>query len=389
MKLINYPAMASPQSIRVIEQNVTEYLPNGAKVIDPFCGTSRLLFSARMRGHHVTGVDCSPLAILTSRVCNQPTNMVKVAADKETILKNVCNEAAASYEDVTEEEAFWYPKSTFQALMSLLNAVDGFSSSANIRRFFWLVLVNVARSASYIREEEYKSHRIAKSKRATHSPNVVQLFEKNYELLARRVVSRDLTGAGGYRFFLGDVADQALQLDSFDAMICSPPYGDSISTVGYGQFARIPLFLLYRSHRFACEFPSSSHRGSIDSICLGGGKCTTSANTKMPEILSPVKKGPMHKFANDYFFRLDLLSRLLKKRSLVCLVLADRTYKGKKYPLIRATSDYMKTCGFSLLNRHDRYLTRKRLPRTMSKVEAFSSHSHEGMNYESVLIFRR
>lgn len=389
MKLINYPAMASPQSIRVIDQSIKEHLPNGAKVIDPFCGTSRLLYSARMRGHNVTGVDCSPVAILTSRVCNQPLNIAKVAADKEVILEDSYKDMSASSEGVTEEEVFWYPKVTFQSLVSLLNSVDEHSSSSNIRRFFWLVLVNVARSASYIREEEYKSHRIVESKRATHSPDVIFLFKKHYKLLAKRVASRDMAGAGRYRFLLGDIADHPLSLDSYDAMICSPPYGDSISTVGYGQFARTPLFLLYRSNRFAQEFPSSSDCGSIDSICLGGGMCTTSTELRMPEVLSPVNKGAMRKFANDYFYRLGLLSGLLKKKSLVCLVLADRTYKGSKYPLIQATTDHMKTCGFSLSNRHDRYLTRKRLPRTMSKVEASSSQSHEGMNYESVLIFRR
>ncbi len=217
---------------------------------------------------------------------------------------------------------------------------------------------------------------------------MIQLFEKHYKLLAKRVVSINIEGAGRYRFLLGDIADQPLSLQSYDAMICSPPYGDSISTVGYGQFARIPLFLLYRSTQFAHEFPSSG-RGSIDSICLGGGQCTTPVEMEIPEILSSVNKGPMYKFAKDYFFRLELLSGLLKKKSIVCMVLADRTHNGKKYPLIQATTDYMKKCEFSLLEKRDRYLTRKRLPRTMCKVDASSAHSHEGMNYESVLIFAR
>ncbi|MEW8292912.1 MAG: methyltransferase domain-containing protein [Candidatus Thiodiazotropha endolucinida] len=389
MKLINYPAMASPQSIQIIEQNVSKYLVKGSKVIDPFCGTSRLLFSARMQGHHITGFDCSPVAILTSRVCNQKINLKKIKAEKEKILKIVNDHILKSDIIVTEEERFWYPQKTFYSLVALLNAVDESCSSVNTRRFFWLVLVDVARSASYTREEEYKSHRIPEAMRQVHSPNILDLFAKYYDLLIKRLASRDMRNAGGYRFILGDIADKTAPVAGYNALICSPPYGNSVSTVGYGQFARIPLLLLYRSLEFSYEFPSSLNKVSIDTLCLGGRQCSSVNDIRVPQILQHIRKGPMYKFSKDYFFRLQLLSRLLKKRSLACLVLADRTYEGKKYPLIKATEEYMRSFGFSLLKKHDRYLTGKRLPRTMSKSRSTSIQSHEGMNYESVLIFKR
>ena len=77
MKLINYPAMSSPDSMQFIAEHIDGQLRPGSKVIDPFCGTGRLLFGPRDKGHSVTGVDCSPVAVLTARVGYQGNDLKK------------------------------------------------------------------------------------------------------------------------------------------------------------------------------------------------------------------------------------------------------------------------------------------------------------------------
>ena len=87
MKVINYPAMASPPSIIHIGNIISKYCYKNSNILDPFCGTGRLLINPRISGHKVTGIDCSPIALLASRVIHQKLNIRKA----ECALDNLIN----------------------------------------------------------------------------------------------------------------------------------------------------------------------------------------------------------------------------------------------------------------------------------------------------------
>jgi tRNA G10 N-methylase Trm11 len=387
VKLINYPAMASPASIEIIGKNISGRLKSGSRIIDPFCGTGRLLFNPRELGHNVTGVDCSPVALLTARVCHQANDSKKIMKNLSGILNSFdrCQgEFLAS-----ESDKFWFSDNTYSDLRKLLSCIDSYSVSKNTNRFFWLALVDSIRSASYIREEEYKTHRMKLEKRQSFKPNVRTIFFDVCKKMLSRIEKASKLKPGGYRLIHGDVVKTKISGGKFDALITSPPYGDSASTVGYGQFARIPLFILSYSQSFSLEFNLELNSGSLDSLCLGGVRCSTPKEVELPGMVNYISKGPMRKFCTDYFYRLKKVSGYLNDEALCCFVLADRTYQGVRFPLIESTIDFMGGLGFTLLSQDDRYLSHKRLPRTMQYINKSKAATHTGMNYESVLTFSR
>lgn len=386
MKLINYPAMASPASISFIDGYISKCLNTDAHIIDPYCGTGRLLYNPREKGLNVTGIDCSPVAILTARVGHQRNNTDRLIKNLNSIVSEF--NASRSIFLPSEDEKFWFPDNVYCELRKLLLIIDRHALTTNTRRFFWLALVNTVRIASYIREEEYKTHRMTPEKRLVHNPNTKEIFIKSCMRIMERL-SQKKEIIGKYRLIQGDLSLINIPKQKYDALITSPPYGDSISTVGYGQFARIPLIILSYSDKFNQEFKVNLEKSSFDTYCLGGSNCDTSENIELPDTVKHITKGPMKKFCIDYFHRLNILSSLLKKNSMCFFVLADRTYKRKQFPLIDSTIEHMESLGFSLIDKHDRYLSHKRLPRSMQHINQNKIEEHSGMNYESVVVFSR
>lgn len=387
MKLINYPAMASPVSVNIIRDHLKKWVLPGSKVLDPFCGTSRLLFQPRQYGCDITGVDCSPIAVLTSRVAHQRTELKSLTRDLTKIMN--CLDERMNYSP-NEEELFWFESSSFKELKSLLSSIDANSSSRISQRFFWLCLVMTARKVSYIRETEYKNHRIRAEERASYRPDATAAFLSCFRDLNNRLSQIVFSGrAGKYRFLQGDVYDVKLPHSKYDVLVSSPPYGDSISTVGYGQYARTALLLLTHSEDFRKEYSTDFLKKSLDSLCLGGSLCDTPSAVKLPHCINYIEKGPMRKFSEDYFSRLNIVSERLNSSATCCFVLGDRTYKRRSFPLVESTIQHMQGLGFQLIERHDRYLGRKCLPRTMQLSGPVRNSKHSGMNYESVVIFRR
>ena len=387
MKLINYPAMASQASISFIDKYLDERLSHKAEIIDPYCGTGRLLISPRRKGHNVTGFDISPIAVLTARVLHQQNNINRIQKDLISIKTGL--EETPIITPPSESELFWFPERAYIDLRRLLVSINANSSSENTRRFFWLCLTNVSRIASYIREEEYKTHRIKPKERIKYEPDAINVFFRVCEQILLKVKKNNVIKPGNYRLVNSDVTHAKGVRNTFDALITSPPYGDSKTTVGYGQFASIPLMILSYSRLFTAEFNLKTEKGSLDTFCLGGSNCKTKEIVELPESVQYIDAGPMKKFCLDYFQRLKATTELLSDNAICCLVLADRTYKKKQFPLIESSINYLNNLGFDLIGRHDRFLTWKQLPRTMKHVHENKSVSHTGMNYESVVAFSR
>ena len=115
----------------------------------------------------------------------------------------------------------------------------------------------------------------------------------------------------------------------------------------------------------------------------------TKGDVILPKSVQYIDKGPMKKFCLDYFARLKSISVLLSETAICCFVLADRTYKRQKFPLVEANIEYMESLGFNLVDKYDRFLSWKRLPRSMRYIHENEIAKHEGMNYESVVVFTR
>ena len=378
--------MASPESLALIERRICQFVRSPGPIIDPYCGTGRMLLPLRCRGYDVVGVDCSPIAVLAARVVHQGNCKRRLLQDFRALTAGIANRTERF--DLREEEWFWFRSDTFVVLRNVLHLAESVASSRNVRRVFWLALVRAVREVSYLRENEYKLHRMNASMRSGHRPDVLASFLRHCGGLIDSLTTVD-DRTGRYRLVRDDVATASLKRGSFAALVTSPPYGDSASTVGYGQFARIPLLLLRYSGEFCTEY--GSYAGvSLDGRCLGGSNCARpridiELPVSLPEDVAP----PMARFSSGYFARLALVSGILSSRATCCLVLGNRTHQGRVFPLIETTIEFLERLGFSLVDRHDRLLSQKRLPRSMRHRSCGQPTSHDSINYESVVTMVR
>jgi|GEM_PF-1511439 len=361
-------------------------MPKGL-ILDPYCGTARLLLPFRKLSYDVAGVDCSPLALLAARVSHQQINLDMLLARRNQIVEEA--KKSKIKPSMGDSEGFWFERKSYVEIVKLLEAIESCELPSNARRVFWLSLADCIRKVSYLRENEYKLHRMKADLRADWCPSAIDVFTQvSAQIIERLAILAQFRANGKYRFFLGDISEKNVAArigKSVAAIVTSPPYGDSRSTVGYGQFARIPLMILKRSAFFAAEFPID-YTYDLDSSCLGGTRCKAAP----PEHITSFAKGlpgGMGRFVADYFSRLNVLDSLLQSKGLMCFVLADRIHDGAKFPLVDLTSEFMARLGYKNPLRMERQLSLKRLPRSMRYRYQDTYKGHEAMNYETVLGF--
>lgn len=388
-KIIDYPAMASPASTDIVGNLLEEYLSSNSFVLDPYCGTGRLLIKPRELGHNVLGIDCSPIAILASRVlhCRISHKLLfyyftKVEQQARlSRVEHIC----------TDEELFWFNRNSYIDLYNILLAIESIDMPKPILRALWLALSICSRKVSYARDSEYKLHRMNHKLRSELNPNTLNVFHNTLITLSAKLdYIQGKRFPGKYRFLQSDVAKLSSKYfhNKIDAIVTSPPYGDSKTTVGYGQFAKVPLILLSKSFKFSDEFTLIT-KGNFDTHCLGGTKCQPMPFTHpYPSIIDFELSRPMLRFTTDYFNRLYLLSTFLKTNGLISLILGDRLHNSRRYPLIDATCSYFKSLGFKEIFRHERLLSHKRLPRTMIHQYRSKELTHDSMNYETIVCFQ-
>lgn len=384
--------MASPQAISAIDTVLDDMLLPHSAILDPFCGTGRLLLSPRYLGHNVVGIDCSPLAILASKCAHHAISPEKLSSIVSLVVK------CAKFKDYknypTDNELFWFNRDSLCKLQTLLYCIDNVNCSTPIRRVLWLILAETSRKVSYAREQEYKLHRMNEEKRNSWNIDTISTFcDAGAVMCKRLMVIKSKKMKGKFRFFQGDFANMygksTFTKNTYDAVITSPPYGDSATTVGYGQFARIPLMILNKSVLFAKEF-NLSFDYNYDSLCMGGTKCfSTEYDIAEPILANNAVSMAMKRFHKDYFIRLSLLTDIMKIGGIISLVLADRICNGIRYPLIELTSSYLLSNGLKQVFRFDRFLSHKRLPRSMKHSYKNKTETHNGMNYESICCFQK
>lgn len=352
-----YPAMMIPQVARKL---IFEYRPEGRlqKLLDPYMGSGTSLVEASMAGIDSIGTDLNPLARLIARV--------KTAHYDETALLRACCTLESRLEGYAEQDVidrdfgritnhnYWYAHDSLLRLSFLTQTIDALTEGAD---FFRIALSEVVREASFTRNSEFKRFRMPENRIAAFRPDVFQLF--------RTKVERNLKGLREYNQTRGrarveihgfdssiEIPGSIVPAASVDMVVTSPPYGDSRTTVAYGQFSR-----------WANEWFGFEHAGTLDNLLMGGKKsCTESFQTaSVREELDAIRAADVKRyqeivsFLNDYGNSIRNVAATVRRGGVVCYVVGNRTVKGIQIPLDYFTAELFEQCGF----RHQTTLVRK------------------------------
>lgn len=286
----NYPAMMVCPISRNITRIMKEIRPVSS-LFDPFAGSGTVLVEGMIAGiETIAGSDINPLALMLSKAktTRLDTARLRIAADHlireientrtqfEPMLKSVdgyiidvlgldvtakkgwgdsapkylrqfCEENGAAIEIPDFKNiGYWFKPYVILELSIIKSAIKEIQDPT-IRDYIFIAFSEVIRFVSNRRNGEFKMFRMTPDKVAKFNPAVFEEFKRvlyrNIEKMEDFVAALDRCKSDSEVHIYNNNACtlQDVPDDTFDLVITSPPYGDSRTTVAYGEYSRLSL----------------------------------------------------------------------------------------------------------------------------------------------------
>jgi DNA modification methylase len=347
-----YPAMFH---FRVVRELLHAYSDEGELVLDPFLGSGVTAVECLISKRRFVGYDINPLAQMIAQVRCTPL-------PKAGLLETAMQIESAYLHQKPEPVDFhniryWFQDDVIAELSKLRQAIFEIENERSLA-FFKVVFSEVVRRVSRTSYNEFK---LLRQKGEPKPVNVVKTFRevglKNISLLTdfykgRQPLSGDLT------FRHENILSSDVKAGSVDLVVTSPPYGDSRTTVAYGQFSRLSLRWLGLEE-------------VVDRTSLG-----SKAKEITPHLPSPLLYEYLQKIADKdekrakevfSFYKallasVEVLAKAIKTHGRVCFVVGNRTVKSEQLPTDRISADFFESAGFQHERTIVRAISNKRMP---------------------------
>ena len=382
-----YPAIMIPQVARTI---LSKYRTEQHKILfDPYCGSGTSLLEANLLGINNIGTDLNPLARLISRVKNTLFNVQNI---KEII--NIIESKLFQYSFYPIDSIlpnfknidFWFSEEVLKKLKYIETLIDTFEE----KDFFLLPFSETIRECSYTRNSEFKLFRIPADKIPFHNPDVFKIFIskclRNLNGLIELHNTINTTETEIHSFNTCNKIDEKIFPNGIDFVLTSPPYGDSITTVAYGQFSRLTNQWL--------EIPEAS---KIDKMLMGGQKYSLNAEFDLESCeieLNKIKSIDIKRYSEvknfliDYRNSINNICEFANNNSIFAYVVGNRTVKGVQIPLDEITVEIMENNNFKHLETIIRAIPNKRMPSKNSPSNVIAEVS-QTMTNEYIVICQK
>lgn len=442
-----YPAMM----IYPISRNILNIVKKYQKLnvlMDPFMGSGTCLVEGILaRMGKVYGSDLNPLARLISKVKTNHLHYDDVN-DYITILKNKISIKYDIYNpllediyiyldkrdiDITEKSTkkdgwganapeilnkfignydveliipdfnnigYWFVPNAIIELQIIKDCISKLKDEA-IQDFVWVAFSETTRLVSNRRNSEFKMYRMEKEKVKNFRPDVRKEF---YEILDRNIEKmRDFyeeCDARDYdtEVFILDNDSRVLQDvpdNSVDIVITSPPYGDSRTTVAYGEFSRVSLQWL------DLDGITNKKIVGIDKSLMGGEKFrrgfeydlnSQTLKQSLDIILEDDKNieraGDVYSFYKDLQKCLESITKKCKINSYQFWVVGNRTVKGENLKTSEIIVEMAEDYGLKHVYTIGRNISNKVMPSLNSPTNKIGKKVTT-MTNEHILVLRK
>lgn len=369
-----------------ISQNILKILNKHIKIntlLDPFMGSGTVLVEGMLDNiPEIYGTDLNPLAVLMSKVKTTllTTEQILLIENLEKELKRIeteTNYCADEFEnyikniiglDITAKKGwgdnadkyineyfksknksfnfqsfnnlgFWFTPRTIIILQTIKNIIRKINDN-NVKDFVLLAFSETVRTVSNTRNGEFKLFRMKPEKVAVFKPDV---FDEFFKVLDRNILKMKqfVSVCKNSKSKVTINFDDTRKLDtipnnSVDLVITSPPYGDSRTTVAYGQFSRLSLQWL------DLDYTTQEEVVAIDKNLLGGKpyiykeQWAFLGSKTLVETLEKISKKDIFRADDVFSFYVDLdkclyaITQKMKNNSYQFWVVGNRTVKLEK-----------------------------------------------------------
>jgi len=386
-----YPAMFIPQ---VAQRLLENYSKEKDTICDIFCGSGTALVESKVLNRNAYGIDLNPLAIFLAKAKTTPINPQKLTKTYLSLLDRIREIKSNEIEKLEFKNLdFWFKDKVIIKLSKLKKAIKEIQDEA-IRNFLMVAFSETVRLSSNTKPCEFKLVRIKGEKLEKHDPDVLGIFRKKAEINIAGMTDfwKDVKKSARTNIIYGDSSQSnGIKPSSIDCIITSPPYGDSRTTVAYGQFSRL-------SAQWIDIFEDPNKASGVDNELLGG----RASKTLMHNLSSKYLKETLKKISQrDEKRAKDVLSfyvglndclkqahRILKPKKYFCLVIGNRLVKQVRIPTDFIIAELGEKIGFKCKNIFVRNIPGKRMPIRNSPTNKIGA-IEETMNKESIVVLQK
>jgi site-specific DNA-methyltransferase (cytosine-N4-specific) len=387
--LIHYPAMMVPSLQGKLLDALSAATPKLKSILDPFVGSGTMLVESMSRGLDFTGIDINPLAVLACQVKSGPY-FVRAFLDKAANLTaSIRSDRERSYHIQFNGRDKWFSAPALRGISRIARNIEK-EPQLWARRLFWLALAKVVRVTCNSRMSTYKLH--IKEIAADSAPvNPLELFDATLcrfagYLREQRVCWNESGRLANGRYVgnvtvgLGDTSatlETPAQAAAYDAVITSPPYGDNVTTIPYGQYAYLPMRWIPTediSLSFDKRLLDNSH--AVDSASLGGslegaaerGRDLLRNYPAAKQFARGLRRSSQHykKFA-AFFSDLDGCVRTIavatRSRGYQVWTIGNRRISGRRVPMEGILSEMLLAQDVQTVGRINRAIHAKKMAR--------------------------
>lgn len=392
----DYPARMIPQ----VAGKLLDLFGNNAKqLFDPYAGSGTSLVESSIRGINASGTDLNPLARLIAKA--------KITTPKITLLEkqiSAFNKMALEDKLRKLKEAqevygiarlgFWFKPEVIERLFRLRKFIQNIEDE-EIRLFFQVAFSETVRDSSNTRNAEFKLYRYDEDKLAKFNPDVYEIMVsklqrnldgyRKYKAIIENLKHRPFANIYDFNTVDG-IPEDCISPESIDIVVTSPPYGDSGTTVAYGQYSRLSAAWL------ELEEPDK-----IDRKLMGGKtikEFTSFPSEALNNAIESIKKSDEKRAREVASFYIDLhasissVAKVIKKNGYACYVVGNRKVKGVVLPTDIAVKNFFENYGFEYINTFMRSIPNKRMPSRNSPTNA-TGVLDDTMTQEYIVIMQR
>lgn len=386
-----YPAMFIPH---VAKRLLLSYSQKGDTICDIFCGSGTALVESKLLGRNSYGIDLNPLAIFLAKAKTEYINPNTLSKEYLKLLDRINGIKNKEIEKPSFFNLeFWFKNKTIVELAKIKKAIKEIKNK-KIQNFFLVSFSESVKKSSNAKNGEFKLVRIKKEELENYNPNVLDIFRKKTETNIKGMEEyyKDVDRKTWAKVIYGDSSKiNEIKDNSIDCIITSPPYGDSRTTVAYGQFSRL-------SAQWIDIFENPDKASRVDNELLGG-KPTKElehnlSSVYLNEIMDKISKRDEKRAKDVLSFYVDLnrclkkAYKILKPKKYFCLVVGNRLVKQVRIPTDFIIAELGKKIGFTCEDIIIRNIPGKTMP-TKNSPTNIAGKLEETMNKESIVILRK
>jgi len=238
-----------------------------------------------------------------------------------------------------DEALKYFPKDTIWQINHILSLIENSEYSKDCKDILLISLSDILRTVSFTRMGDFKIYMIPKEERQSFYENPEPLFKSKIDVVLKQMEdlrkelcdkSQDanvtiIKHNSSKKVKLSEVTPN---FQDIDLVITSPPYGDSRTTVAYGEFS-------WFSNRIL-RLASKIKQGRMDKQLMGGQKrkyprvLNLGSINKVLNRIHKQRRNEVRNFFHEYQRSIENVSSVLNEGGICCYVVGNRNVDANK-----------------------------------------------------------